>query len=111
MDAISIISSSYTGMKIAKELLSAAMEAKIDSATKEKIGQVLEKVGNLQDSLFHVQEELLRLQIENYNLSEKLKEKEDWGKNYHGIKWSDWKAGQCCMFPRKSRYIISAQRA
>jgi hypothetical protein len=72
------IASAYTGIKFIKESLSFILNAKIEAATREKISEVLERLGTVQDTLFYLREELSRLQIENFELKEKLNAAEDW---------------------------------
>lgn len=75
---IASISSAYTGLKMMREAITVVLDAKIDSAAKQRINEALEKIGSIQDTLFYLREELSRLQTENANLKEKLKDKEVW---------------------------------
>lgn len=72
------IATAYTGIKFIKDSLSVIVNAKIESAAKEKINEILDRIGPIQDTLFYLREELNQLQTENYELREKLKAVEDW---------------------------------
>jgi regulator of replication initiation timing len=75
---ISQIGAAYTGVKFIRESLSAILNARIETAAKEKVNEVLERLGAVQDTLFYVRDELGHLQTENLELREKLKAAEDW---------------------------------
>lgn len=75
---IALISSAYTGLKMMREAITVILNAKIDSAAKQRINEALEKIGGIQDTLFYLREELSCLQTENADLKEKLKNKEAW---------------------------------
>lgn len=72
------IAAAYTGIKFIKDSLSVIVNAKIESAAKEKINEILDKIGPIQDTLFYLREELGQLQTENHELKEKLMAAEDW---------------------------------
>lgn len=80
------IAAAYTGIRFIKDSLVVVMNAKIESAAKEKINEILDKIGPIQDTLFYLREELSQLQTENYGLREKLKSVEDWNSKLAGYK-------------------------
>jgi regulator of replication initiation timing len=72
------IATAYTAIKFIKDSLSVIVNAKIESAAKDKINEMLDKIGPIQDTLFYLRGELSQLQTENHELNEKLKTAEDW---------------------------------
>jgi transposase-like protein len=77
MDAASVIGA-YQGLKAAKEILSAAFEAKVDAEAKPKVMDALQKLGDAQDTLFALRDELFSLQEANNKLKLQLAEATAW---------------------------------
>jgi predicted RNA-binding Zn-ribbon protein involved in translation (DUF1610 family) len=77
MDAASIIGA-YQGLKAAKEILSAAFDAKVDAEAKPKVLEALQKLGDAQDTLFALRDELFSLQESNNQLKQQLAEAAAW---------------------------------
>jgi len=103
---ITTISTAYSAVKSIKELVTAVLEAKVDSKARERVNQVLEKLGSVQDALFFVREELFHLQEENRNLKEtvksleeklRIKERLTWEKPFYWLFEKESKDGPFCQ--------------
>lgn len=75
---IATISAAFQSLNLAKGLLNAAYDAKVDSDAKVKISEALERLGQAQDGMFTLREELNRLQNEREELQRKLQALESW---------------------------------
>jgi DNA repair exonuclease SbcCD ATPase subunit len=75
---IATISTAYSGLKYAKEVLTALLNAKIEAETILRIHEVLQKLGDAQDTLFALREERAEYQEENAKLREQLKAIDQW---------------------------------
>lgn len=88
MDVVSIMSA-YQGVKAAKDLLTAAFDAKVDSDAKHKILEAQSKLGEIQDTLFLLRDQLAQMQDENRQLQDQLRASESWSdrvKQYELVK-------------------------
>lgn len=81
MDMASI-AGAYQGLKTAKELLTAAFEAKVDAEAKQKISQAQAQLGEVQDTLFSLREQLFALQAERDDLRSQLAAAQGWAKQF-----------------------------
>jgi hypothetical protein len=79
MDLTSI-TGAYQGLKTAKELLTVAFDAKVDSEAKTKIIEAQAKLGDVQDTLFGLREHLFALQEERNQLQAQLASADSWAK-------------------------------
>lgn len=75
---IATISAAYGGLKATKDLLSAALGAKIDADAKAKILEAQSRVGDAYDTLFELREELFRLQEANNTLRRQVEDAAAW---------------------------------
>ena len=88
MDSLSL-AGAWQGAKAAKELLTAAFEAKVESEVKPKILEAQTRLGEIQDTLFALREQLSQLQDDKRDLQAKLDQAEAWSerlKQYELIK-------------------------
>lgn len=75
---IATVSTAYSGLKYAKEVLTALLNAKVEAATLLRINEVVQKMGDAQDALFSLREELARYQDENETLKSELRARDEW---------------------------------
>ena len=75
---VATITGAYQGLKAAKEILSAAFEAKVDAEAKPKVLEAIQKLGDAQDTLFALREELFALQEANNALKQQIAEAASW---------------------------------
>ncbi len=73
-----IISTAYSGLKIAGEILSKILSKKTKCEVQKQIAEVQERLGQASDTLFSMREEQFRLQTENATLRQKIESKEEW---------------------------------
>ncbi|MBD2840049.1 hypothetical protein ID144_23685 [Pseudomonas sp. JM0905a] len=66
------------GLKLTKQLATAAFDAKVEAEAKAKIGEVLDKLGDVQDKLFDLRNDLYELQTERDELKKKLDVDDAW---------------------------------
>jgi hypothetical protein len=72
MDSV-LITTAITTITCIKDALKAALEDKIERASREKLTNSLQQIGMIHDTLFHTRNELCRLQAENEQLRQELK--------------------------------------
>ena len=75
---VTTFAGAYGGLKAAKELLTAAFEAKVDAEAKAKILEAQSKLGEVQDTLFSLREQLSLLQEERNLFKQQLADAQDW---------------------------------
>lgn len=81
MDVASI-AGAYQGLKVVKELLTAAFEAKVDAEAKPKILEAQSRLGEIQDTLFGLREQLFQLQEERGQLQSQLTAAQGWNERF-----------------------------
>lgn len=72
------ITAAWEGLKIGKELLGLAVDAKADAAAQAKVHAALDGLGKAQDTLFSLREELFKLQEANDQLRKELAQAKSW---------------------------------
>ncbi len=77
MDATSI-AGAYQGLKAVKDILTGAIEAKVDADSKAKILEAQIRLGEIQDTLFGLREQLSELQDQKRQLQEQLAAAQAW---------------------------------
>lgn len=83
------IGMAISGLKAAREMLSAVVDGKNEIATMDRVLEAIRKLGDAQDNLYELREELLRKQEEVAGLRQQLDDRGRWEKEvarYHLVK-------------------------
>lgn len=74
------IGMAISGLKAAREMLSAVVDGKNEIATMDRVLEAIRKLGDAQDNLYELREELLRKQEEVAGLRQQLDDRGRWDK-------------------------------
>ncbi len=85
MDPASI-AAAYSGLKFAKDSITAAIEGKIELDSQAKVLAALEKLGEAQDTIFAMRDEMFNLQGECMRLKKELANNQSWGERFSSYK-------------------------
>jgi len=72
------ISTAFSGIKFAKDAVSAILDFKIENEAQNKVHAALKQLGDVQDNLFSLREQLFELQTKNQELQTKLDSIDQW---------------------------------
>ncbi len=75
---IQTVSVAFSGLKFAKEAVTALLQLKIDADSRERVNEAIIKVGQAQDTLFELREQLFNYQTQVQDLKQQINALESW---------------------------------